>query len=205
MSLKFYSTCIFLCFALIAQAQSDYLLEIDGQNMAIEANEEYQVEINGKMVRIKLSQKDTLDFQKELFHFKHSKDYKVSSIDIEYGVTQYMIMTAEGSGFLIQSYDAFNPSLMTAMFLSEITKESLDYGYQMEKEKYSRRLASGQEIEIEKATLTYKDEVNIYEVSAIGGKDNGIIILTMVMSEELNSQGRSIIDMMWDSLAFKGS
>ena len=87
--------------------------------------------------------------------------------------------------------------------ISEVTKESLNYGFKIERNDYTRKLKSGQKLDVDKAILTYKDETNIYEVATIGKKDEGILIMTMVMDEKMSKQGRKIIEMMWSSLIYK--
>lgn len=196
---------LILCFlsGLNSFAQDDLLLHIDGKTIEISSDQEYDLPINGKMVKVKVSTKDTLLFDTDLFSFLYSKDYKVSSMKLAEGIEQVAIMTAEGSGLLIQKYSAMNPSMLNELMLNEVTKESINYGFEMKRENYSRKLISGQEIEISKAILTYKDETNIYEVASLGRKDEGILIMTMIMDENYSEQGRKLIDLMWNSFNYK--
>lgn len=184
-------------------AQDDLLLHIDGKAIEISSDQEYDLPINGKMVNVKVSTKDTLLFDTDLFSFQYSKDYKVSSMELAEGIEQIAIMTAEGSGLMIQKYSAMNPSMLNELILNEVTKESINYGFEMKREDYSRKLTSGQEIEISKAILTYKDETNIYEVASLGRKDEGILIMTMIMDENHSEQGKKLIDLMWNSFNYK--
>lgn len=196
---------LILCFlsGLNSFAQDDLLLHIDGKTIEISSDQEYDLPINGKMVKVKVSTKDTLLFDTDLFSFLYSKDYKVSSMKLAEGIEQVAIMTAEGSGLLIQKYSAMNPSMLNELMLNEVTKESINYGFEMKRENYSRKLISGQQIEISKAILTYKDETNIYEVASLGRKDEGILIMTMIMDENYSEQGRKLIDLMWNSFNYK--
>lgn len=184
-------------------AQDDLLLHIDGKAIEISSDQEYDLSINGKMVNVKVSTKDTLLFDTDLFSFQYSKDYKVSSMELAEGIEQIAIMTAEGSGLMIQKYSAMNPSMLNELILNEVTKESINYGFEMKREDYSRKLTSGQEIEISKAILTYKDETNIYEVASLGRKDEGILIMTMIMDENHSERGKKLIDLMWNSFNYK--
>lgn len=193
--------CIFFCASSIAQ--NDYKLHIDNQTINVSTDEEYIVKINGKSVKIKLTANDTVSFDSKLFTFDHSKEYKVSKLKVDSDIEQSMIMTAGGSGFLIQEYGSFNPSMLNGMMLAEVTKESLSYGYEMKKTEYTRTLASGQEIEVTRAELAYKDSKSVYEVASIGGKDEGILILTMLSDLELSETDKKIIDEMWDTLVYK--
>ena len=61
-------------------------------------------------------------------------------------------------------------------------------------------LKPGHEIAVTRSVLRYKDEVNSYEIASIGKKDAGIIIVTIRMDEDANTQGQKIIDLMWKSI-----
>ncbi|GGE19484.1 hypothetical protein [Psychroflexus salis] len=114
-----------------------------------------------------------------------------------------MMVTAEGTGVILQEYVSFNPAFLNEMMLNDVTKESLNYGFEMQREDYEKTLLSGQTLSIQKATLTYNDEINIYEITSIGKKDSGILIMTMAMDDNELSQGRKLIEVFWNSLKFK--
>ena len=183
-------------------SQNDYQLIINDTEMEISLDKEYEIEVDGKTVQFKLLAKDTLSYVDDLFSFHYPSEYRVSQIDIDDEIEQIIIMTAEGSGILIQKYSTFDPTVLNELMLSEITKESLNYGFEMNREDYSRELKSGQTVNVDKAVLTYKNEQNIYEVASLGKKDEGIMVMTMMMDEELSEQGKKIIEMMWNSLEF---
>jgi hypothetical protein len=63
-------------------------------------------------------------------------------------------------------------------------------------------LKSGQAINVIKAVLTYKDDVDIYEVASIGGKDEGILVITIDNNLEQSVPGRDLIKLLWDSLTY---
>lgn len=169
--------------------------------MALE--KEYRVIVNGQSVKFKIYAKDTITYNGTLFTFKHSKDYKVVKSIIDIGIDQQMIMTAEGTGLAVQQYTNINPTMLNEIMLAEITKESLNYGFKLERQDYERQLVSGQEIIVNKAILKYKDETNIFEVASIEGKDEGIIVITMKMDDNANGNGQKIIDFMWNTLEYK--
>lgn len=197
----------FLAFSLFACSlmfgQSDYTIKINGKVHDLTLEKEYQITVDGKPVKFKVHAKDTITYNDILFSFKHSKDYKVSKSIIDTGIDQQMIMTAEGTGVAIQQYTSLNPTMLNEIMLTEITKESLSYGYTFERMDYERKLVSGQEVTVNKAVLKYKDDTNIFEVASIGNKDEGIIIITMKMDDNLSSEGQKIIDLMWDTLVYK--
>jgi len=190
---------MFICFNVAAQ---DYRLELNGNTMKIDLDKDYEVLVNGKKVKLKFSAYDTLEFNDSTFSFLYSKDYKTSKQLIDSVVEQITILTAEGSGFLIQKYLTLSPIQLNETMLNEITKESIGYGYKLTREDYSRVLKSGQSIKVDKAVLTYKDNIYTYEVASMGKKDQGVLIMTILLSNK-SEQGKKIIDMLWKSFTFK--
>lgn len=192
-----------LFFSVSAFSQSDYRIQINDTTLEIGIDTTYTVNIDGKDINFKLMAKDTLFYDGGLFSFNYLKDYKITRLEIESGIDQIMLVTAEGTGFIIQKYSTFNPTMLNELMLTEVTKESLNYGYKMKRQKYTKKLSSGQKLQIDKAILTYKGETNTYEVASIGEKDEGILIMTMVMDEEMGVKGKKMIDLMWNSLRYK--
>lgn len=194
---------VLLCLANPIFAQKDYIIEIGGKKMEIALDQPYDVELNGKKTSFVVRAKDTLVYDDSFYHFKYTKDYRVSRTEVAEGIEQIMLMTAEGSGILIQKYSSINPEMFNEIMLNEVTKESINYGFEMQKEKFQRKLKSGQTIEVTKARLNYLDETNIYEVASFGKKDAGILVMTMIMNTDMSSMGQKIIDLLWDSLEIK--
>ncbi len=184
-------------------SQNDYKIQINDTILEISLDKEYNIILDEKEIQFKIVAKDTLIYEDDLFSFNYSKDYKISKMTIEEGIEQIVLMTAEGSGLLIQKYSTINPTMLNEMMISEVTKESLNYGFSMKRKDYTRKLKSGQKLNVDKAILTYKDDTSIYEVASIGKKDEGILIVTMITVDEMSKQGRKIIDMMWNTLIYK--
>jgi hypothetical protein len=147
-----------------------------------------------------ITSKDTLTYNNGFYSFLYPKGFSVLNSKIDIGIDQTSILTAEGTGIVIQKYESVNPTSLNEMMLTEMTNESISYGFESKRSIYKRKLKSGQEIEVTKAVLRYKEEVNIYEVASIGKKDAGLIIVTIKMDEDDNTQGQKVIDLMWQSL-----
>lgn len=194
---------IFWIVAMQVHAQENFTIRINEQEIDVALDSTYPVEIEGKTFYITVMQKDTLVYETDYFSFKYLKDNNVSEIEVEEGINQAMLMNAEGSGFFVQTYTMFNPKFMEEMMLHELTKESLSYGYQMEKEHYTRQLISGEEINILRATLTYRGEENIYEVTTIGEKDEGILIVSVIMNNQWDMKGKKAVSLMWNTLSYR--
>jgi hypothetical protein len=201
--MKFSLFTIIIFFSLGAQAQQDYILQINDSSFDISLDKPYNILLNGQKVNFKIKQKEILTYSTNLYNFSYSKDVKISKTEIDAGIEQISILTAEGSGLLIQKYETINPTSLNELMLTEMTKESINYGYKSKKTTYQRTLPSGQKVDVTRAELRYKDEVNIYEITSIGKKDEGILIVTMRLDEVKNTQGQKIIDLMWESLIVK--
>ena len=195
---------LFFALSITAFSQEDYTIRINDSSFKIALDKNYAIDVNGKKVNFIIKALDTLKYDDPMFSFLHTKEFKLSKTKLDIGIEQVMGTTAEGTGFIIQKYSTLDPSLLIETMLNEVTKESIGYGYKMEKTEFKRILKSGQTLTGKKAVLTYKDEVNIYEVAAFGKKDEGILVLTMQMSDDESARKeRKIIDMMWGSLRIK--
>ncbi|WP_299099273.1 hypothetical protein [uncultured Winogradskyella sp.] len=184
-------------------AQKDYVITVDGKDYEIALDSNEDVKIKGKLVNIALKKKDTLLLDDDYFELKYTKQHKVSRVEIESDIEQIMLMTAGGSGLIIQKYGSFNPSMLQEMMMNEVTKESVSYGYNLKREDYDKELSSGETIKVLKSVLTYKGETEVYEVMAHGKKDEGIIVMTLNMNLGVEDGGEDMIQLMWNSLSIK--
>lgn len=186
-----------------AHCQEDYTIEINGESFEISLDKEFQYQTKDGVKNILLKQKDTLTYNDEMFSFNFFKEYKVGKTKIEQGIEQLMLMTPEGDGFLIQKYSTINPENLKELMLGEVTKESINYGFEMERREYKHKLISGEDLNVIQAYLTYNDEVNIYEIASVGKKDSGLLIMAMRMNDTKNSIGEKLINLIWNSLEIK--
>lgn len=200
---NFYLLLVALVYTVTLHSQKDHIISIANQELEVELDKEYSVEIDGKEITFSLRAKDTLTYQDEMFSFNYPKEYKISRTNLGDGVTQFVIINGEGSGFMIQKFTNMSPEMLNEMMLNELTKESVNYGFALERKDYSKVLKSGNEVHIDKAVLNYKDDTNIYEVMTVGKKDEGILVVTMAMDAEMSSASKKLITMMWDSLEYK--
>jgi hypothetical protein len=202
MKSKLFLVIILICFATV-NAQKDYIITIDGTSYEIEMDGEIVIKANGKKLDIGLKKKDTLLLDEDYFQLKYIKKHKVSKVVVDEGIEQLMIMTAGGSGIIVQRYSSFNPVMLQEMMLNEVTKESVNYGYNLTRKDYEKKLLSGESIKVLKAVLDYKGETETYEIAAHGKKDEGILVMTMNMGLDLSDGGSEMVKLMWDSLKIK--
>ena len=183
--------------------QEDYIIHFNDTTLNVALNKQYNLTVKGQKLDFKITQKDTLSYVDNFFSFEYLSGFKVSKVTLDVGIEQISILTAEGSGILIQSYESFDPTSLNEIMMKEITKESINYGYESNRSTYKKILKSGHELEIIKNILKYKDDINIYELTSFGKKDSGILIVTIRMDENENSQGSKVIELMWKSLKVK--
>ena len=193
---------ILLSFSIAAISQEDYQLTIDGVTTPVALDAPYQIKVGKKTVAVTLSIRDTLTYSDSFLQFNYPNSYKVSEMELEQGITQKVLMTAEGSGFMVQEYTSLDPAMMQELLLKEVTKESKEYGYTEKREDYERTVRSGETLTVLRSVLTYKDDVAIYEISSFSKKDEGVLLMTIDMNVTENGPGRKLINMIWDSLQF---
>ncbi len=184
-----------------AQNSGNYIIIINGDSLFIDLENSYQYKTDkGESVTLKVTQPDILSYTDNMISFKHDKSLRVSNTVIAEGIEQCAIMKSTGNGFMVQKYKTIDPSSLTQLMLTEITKESVSYGYSMSEEKFEKKLLSGQTIEGIQATLTYKGEKEVYVVATYGGKDEGIIVVTFLLSEDYLSEDKPMIDLFFETL-----
>jgi hypothetical protein len=191
-----------LLFAANLCAQENYIIQLGDKNYSMALDSASEVTYQGKKLKLLLKQKDTLVYKDTSFSFSYLKGYEVSKTLIDDVANQYIVIDAGGSGFIIQKFWSMNPTPMKEVLLQEMTKESKGYGFVEKRDEYERTLKTGQTVKVIKSTLTYKDEVNIYEVAAFGGKDEGIVIIAVDMGGDYARKGRELSKLMWKSIQY---
>ncbi len=187
----------------IGQDKGNYIIVIGEDSAQTDLNRPFQYTTpEGEKLSIKIVQADIQTYSDDMISFSHDKSLSVSNTDIEYGIEQCMIMKATGNGFMVQKYKTMNPDGMNRLFLNEITKESVSYGYSKSESDFKKELKSGHIIQGIQATLTYKGQKEVYTVASYGGKDEGVVVVTMLLSEEFD-EDREIIELFLNTLELK--
>lgn len=187
--------------SLLAQHQPAFILIVDGDSLDIRLDQEFTIASKKGPARVlKLVQPDILKYEDEMISFEYPKQFGVSSSVIQEGIEQFVVMSSTGNGYMIQEYSTMNPSGLSQLMITELTKESINYGYSKQQEVFTKELPGGQILEGLRATLTYNDEKEIYTVATYGKKDQGILIVTMVNNEEYMESDGSFIELFMDTL-----
>lgn len=193
---------LFLTMNLVAQAQNNgnYILIINNDSIPIDLNQPAKHKTaTGATLDIQLVQPSILTYSDDMISFKHHKSLGVSNTEIQTGIEQCMILKSTGNGFMVQKYSTIDPSSLTQLMLNEITKESISYGYTKKEKSFRKKLKSGQTIKGIQATLSYKGQQQIFTVATYGGKDQGIVVVTILINEEFKDDAQ-IIDLFLDTL-----
>lgn len=186
-----------------SQNQGNYIIIINNDSIQVDLNKNIQYKISsGEDLTIKITQPEILTYSDDMISFSHNKSLSVSDSEIEEGIEQCMIMKSTGNGFMVQKYKTLDPSSLTQLMMNEIIKESINYGYTKTEKPFKKKLKSGQTIEGIQATLTYKGENEVYTVATYGAKDEGIIVVTMLLSDDYKD-GKEIIDLFLETLEIK--
>ncbi|WP_394747596.1 hypothetical protein [Spongiimicrobium salis] len=195
---------LFTTEVIMGQEKGNYILVINKDSLKVALDQDYAYTTpSGEEVSLKIVQPNILTYSDEMISFKYDKSNSVSNTAIEKGIAQCMILKSTGNGFIVQKYENMNPSSLTQFMLSEITKESISYGYTMEQKTFKKELQGGQQLEGVEAILTYKGEKEVYTVATYGHKDQGIIVITMLLSEDFVAADKPMIDLFLNSLQVK--
>lgn len=171
----------------LTQDNGNFIVIINGDSIHIDLDTTVQHKpASGNELTIKVIQPQFLTYSDQMITFKYDKSLSVSDTKVNDDIEQCMVMKSTGNGFLVQKYKTIDPSSLTQLMLSEITKESVNYGYKKKEKKFKKKLISGHTIEGIQATLSYKGEEQIYTVATYGDKDEGILVVTMLLNQDFN-------------------
>ena len=186
---------------ILAQNQGNYVLIINGDSIKTDLNTNISYKTpSGEDLKLRIIQPNFLTYSDDMISFMYDKSLSVSNSKIDDGIEQCMIIKSTGNGFMVQKYKTIDPSSLTQLMLNELTKESISYGYTKSEVEFERNLKSGQSIQGIQATLTYKGEKEVYTVATYGAKDEGIIVVTMMLGEDY-PEDREIIDLFLETLS----
>ena len=200
--MKYFLLLVGCVFTSLVFAQQNYMVQIGDSSYNVSLDSSYQISLAGKKMKLLLKQKDVLSYQDSLFTFSYLPGFQVTKTEVESTVDQYLVLTADASGFVLQAFRTLNPTGLNETMLREATKEYLNYGYKMEREDTKRVLPSGQSMDVAKATLTFKDKKMVVEVGSVGSRDEGILVMTIDAGLDYTGKGKELIKLLWESLRY---
>jgi len=194
---------LFSCLVASASfAQQNYVVQLGDSSYNVSLDSTYQIILHGKKINLSLKQKDVLTYQDTLFSFSYLPGFQITKTTIDPTVDQYLVLTADATGFILQAFRSINPTGLNETMLREVVKENLSYGYTMQREDTTRTLRSGQTIPVNKALLTFKDKKYTFEVASVGSRDEGIMVITIDGGLDYTGKGKELIRLLWDSLRY---
>jgi hypothetical protein len=191
--------------AVFAQQKSQFSIVIDGTESDITAGEEVKVKLkSGAEVTVLLKPKDIVTFNAADFSFDHPGNMRVVETKVTDGVIQSLLTTANGTAFIIQSYDSdFDPAFMLNLMFNELTEDERARKVDVKREDTSRTLASGQTLKGTRAS--YKDDSDDVTIDILlYPKANEAGVLFIVMHDKESApEDTSLVDRFWSSLAVR--
>jgi hypothetical protein len=158
--------------------------------------------LGGQSLSVKLEQKDTVEFIRENYSFKHPSKYNPSTTEMEGGIIQTAMMTPLGTVVIVQEYLTLNPSSLVELMVNEVTKGERQYGYKINSSPASVTLADGTVLQGKEVNSTYPGTDIKRYILAYGKRDSGILIMTQI-DDDLASAEAHVIQTFFDALAIQ--
>lgn len=183
---------------------ANYQITIDGKAMDVALGKEYKMKLaNGKEVTVSVKQKEVLTYQDDWISLQYPKGLHPAFTAPDPDLEQMTLLTANGNGILVQKYKAIDPSDLVDLMLKEITHEDVSFGYTITEKPFEHKLATGQKAKGKSVVLTYGADVQHYTVAALGGKNEGILFMTMLNKEYENESEDKVIQLFLDTFSYK--
>lgn len=177
----------------------DYVITIDGKEAEVDLGKEATVELgDGRSVRVMLERKPVVTFRSENFSFEHPSAYTPSRTDLGDGVFQTLMASPLGTLVLVQEYTSMNPSGLIDMLVTELTKEEVEYGYEITRSAAKKSLSTGEELKGTKAVAKYRGEESTRHVLCYEARDAGIIVVTQI-DGAAPAEDKAILDTFWNT------
>lgn len=180
----------------------NFVITVDGSDAAIGLDEPIRVKTSdGKEIEVLLRKSDIGTYSDGMVEFQHAGAYSVTSTEVDKGIRQHMVATARGTVLLVQEYDNLDPSSLTTLMLTELTKEDVKAGGQLSQEQSSRPLVGGKTMQGVKAQVVKPSGTVKVEVMTYGADSKGIIAVTRI--EDFGSSDQPLLDDFWATLSVK--
>ena len=194
---SFLLSCSFM--TLIAQEQYHLILGNDTLNITTDQIYIHKM-ASGEEVMLRLIKQQVQTFKGTMINFDYPSDYTISKTDLGEGVQQIALLTADGNGYFIQEYATIDPSSLVNMMMTELTKESIDYGYKYSEETFEQRFHNNKLLIGRRRTLENQGVQETYTVSTYGENGRGILITTLTNNSGNKEETDKLINLLYRSL-----
>lgn len=179
----------------------NYILTLDGKPYELDLGAAETVTMaSGQKVQVKLEKKDIALFKTDAFSFSHPSGVTPSKTELGDGIHQTMMATPSGTVVMIQEYSGIDPSGIVDLLLTEVTKEEVQYGYDITKNDITKTLTDGHTVRGKHAVSKYRTTEYERYVVSYGAKDAGIIIFTQV-EKAASREDLAMIELFWKTMA----
>lgn len=183
-------------------AGENYNLEINENIYFLELDKEKDVTLpDGTNLKLKLSLKEFLEYEGMYFSFLHRNSYNPTKRDLGNGVFQTTMSTATGTVIIVQEYTRLDPSSLVDLMIRAITKKDVASGYELKENDVSKKMGNI-DLKGKEAITTYKDVKWTRFVYVYGAKDEGLIIMTIIKSDNVDLDIHMIRDF-WRTLKIR--
>lgn len=190
---------VVLCCGAGAAAAGGYVLTLDGKSSELDLDQDTAVVIDGKTVTARLQRKEQQVFRDGGLSFEHPAVVQPSTTDINAQVRQFMLVSANGNGILVQRYTGIDPAAVVDLMVSEMTDEEVAAGYTRKIEPATRQLTDGRKLSGKRVRTTSKDEAWDRYVFASGDSRSGYIVVSMMEAERAKLDA-TMIERVWKTL-----
>lgn len=198
------TTIILLFISSLLFCQENYEVIIDGKGQAIELGKTYNVKTkSGETVTVQVNEKQIKTYTDNLLSFEYPKENTVSSSKQQDNSFQISLFSPNGCGFYIQEMDSYVLGDYTVdMYIAEMTKADLSYGYTKSESPFNIKLNSGHTLNGKKVMLNYHSQQKTLYILYHYNQGMGIVV-SAILNEVATADDQRIIDLLFSSLALK--
>lgn len=194
-------------FSIISQAQSNkgYIVEIDGDSLSVSLDEPAKIKLkDGKTVNILLRRKAFLEFSHGPVSFTHPSIFSVTSTKIDEDTDQILLMSARGTGIMVQIYSSINPQGIIEFMLNQLTEDDKNAGYTETRTDAEKTLTNGIIARGKKSVLKLENEERSFSVFSYGKGKKGVLIIELVQDiQEEEKDDKSLLEQFWKTVSIQ--
>lgn len=178
----------------------NYVLTINGKPYEIDLDEPTSITIEGNQkLQLKLEKKEVVLFKTAAFSFSHPSSANPARSEIGDGTHQTLMASPTGTLVMIQEYSNMDPTGLVDLMVSELTKEEVEYGYEITKTPATKKLIDGQMVSGKHVISTYRTDTYERYVVCYGVKDAGLLIITQA-DKTAPEEDLAMINLFWNSM-----
>ena len=185
--------------ALADEQDKNFVLSVDGKDIGIDLDDTLEVETaGGQKIKLSLKRAAEVTHRGDLLSFAHRGELTVSSTEIDKGIKQHLLASANGTVIIVQEYSGLDPTSLLEFMLTSVTEEAVAAGGKMTKAE-AKREAAGREIKGLKAEIVNGSDKTHVEAYTLGAGSKGLVIITQI-ADDYRDADQPVLDLFWKSL-----